>query len=351
MSVDRKIPFSLFTTESVVARQQFELWHDSISVVFDAERLPDHGIKHGFAASVRAYHLGALFVSQVDFEGVRFVRDRKKAASDGVDHYLVHLYATGGLVGTAEDRDRVLRPGDVQILDLSQPNLTRAERSGTIAMMVPRDTLRQALPDGDLHGLVLRGDSGAGALLADYMRSLMGRAPAITTADAPFVAHATTEMIAACFRTTAETMARARTAIEAATLERIQRYVEANLASPDLLPEVLCAQFALSRSQLYRLFEPLGGVAGYIQEKRLARAYSEIADLRQSHRRIYDIAFDLGFTSEAHFSRIFRRTFGVSPSDVRGRRAAAAIEPSVAKATAIADDGYEAWVRNLRRVL
>jgi AraC-like DNA-binding protein len=351
MSVERKIPFSLFTTESVAARQQFELWHDSISVVFDAERLPDHETKKGFAASVSAYHLGALFVSQVDFEGVRFVRDRKKAAADGVDHYLVHLYATGGLVGTAEDRDRVLRPGDVQILDLSQPNQTHAERSGTIAVMVPRDTLRQTLPDGDLHGLVLRGDRGAGALLADYMRSLMGRAAAITTADAPFVAHATTEMIAACFRTTAETMARARSAIEAATVERIQRYVEANLASPDLLPDLLCARFALSRTQLYRLFEPLGGVAGYIQEKRLARAYSELADLKQGHRRIYDIAFDLGFTSEAHFSRIFRRTFGVSPSDVRGRRVAAANEPSVIKATAVADDGYEAWVRNLRRVL
>jgi AraC-like DNA-binding protein len=207
------------------------------------------------------------------------------------------------------------------------------------------------LPDGDLHGLVLRGDRGAGALLADYMRSLMVRAEAITTADAPFVAHATTEMIAACFRTTAETLARARTAIEAATVERIQRHIAANLASPDLLPDVLSARFNLSRSRLYRLFEPLGGVAGYIQGKRLSRAYSELADLKQSHRRIYDIAFDLGFTSEAHFSRLFRRTFGVSPSDVRARRAGVPAEPSPVKANGQVSDGYESWVRNLRRVL
>jgi AraC-like DNA-binding protein len=351
MPDERKIPYSLFTTERVARREQFDFWRESISVIFEAEPLPEHEKQKGFNASVRAYHLGALMLSQVDFEGQRFVRDRKRAAADGLDHYLVHLYASGGLVGSAEDRERVLRGGDVQILDLSQPNRTRAEQSGTIALVVPRDTLRQTLPDGDLHGLVLRGDKGAGALLADYMRSLMVRAEAITTADAPFVAHATTEMIAACFRTTAESLARARTTIEAMTVERIQRYIAVNLTSPELLPDVLCARFNVSRTQLYRLFEPLGGVAGYIQNKRLTRAYTDLADVRQSHRRIYDVAFDLGFTSEAHFSRIFRRTFGVAPSDVRARRAGVPAEPSSGKANGAAEGGYESWVRNLRRVL
>jgi AraC-like DNA-binding protein len=351
MGVNRKIPYTLFTTEHVARREQFDFWRESISVVFQAEPLPDHEKQKGFEASVRAYHLGALMVGHVDFEAQRFVRDRKRAAADGLDHYLVHLYDRGGLVGTAEDRERVLQGGDVQILDLSQPNLTRADQSATIAIVVPRDTLRQGLPDCDLHGLVLRGDRGAGALLADYMRSLTSRAEDITTADAPFVAHATTEMIAACFRTSAETLARARTAIEAVTLERIQRHIAANLASPELLPDVLCARFNLSRTQLYRLFEPLGGVAGYIQGKRLSRAYSELADLKQGHRRIYDIAFDLGFASEAHFSRAFRRAFGVSPSDVRARRVGIPAEPEPLKANGQAIDSYEAWVRNLRRVL
>jgi AraC-like DNA-binding protein len=133
-------------------------------------------------------------------------------------------------------------------------------------------------------------------------------------------------------------------------LERIQRHIAAVLTSPDLLPEALCTRFNVSRTQLYRLFEPLGGVAGYIQTKRLARAYSDLADPKQSHRRVYDIAFDLGFASEAHFSRIFRRTFGVSPSDVRARRAGVPTEPLLAKGNGAAD-GYEDWIRNLRRAL
>jgi AraC-like DNA-binding protein len=348
MSAGDKIPSTRFTTEHLSAREQFDAWHDSISVVFDAQPLAERKPQEGFSASVRAYHLGEVLLSQVEFDGQRFVRDKQRAAADGLDHYLVHLYATGGLVGTAHDRERMLRGGDVQILDLSQPNLTQAKASGTIALVIPRDTLRQTLPDADLHGLVLRGHEGAGALLSDYMRSLNQRADSITTADAPFVARATAEMVAACFHTTAETTARARATIEAAILERIRRHIGASLSSPDLHPDRLCGQFGLSRTQLYRLFEPLGGVAAYIQDRRLARAYTQLSDIRQGHRRIYDIAFDLGFSSEAHFSRLFRRVFGLSPSDVRARALGLLSERRRAAKDAANPDGYEAWVRKLR---
>jgi AraC-like DNA-binding protein len=350
MGAERKLPFSLFSTEHLPPRDQFDAWHESISVLFDIAPLPERPAESGFAASVRAYHLGGLIVSQVDFEGQRFLRDKHRAAADGLDHYVVQLYATGGLVDTAENRERILRAGDVQILDLSQPNVIRAEASGTIAIVVPRDTLRQALPKaGDLHGLVLRGDQGTGALLTDYMRSLIARADDIAAADAPAIARATTEMIAACFHATAEPMAHARTAIEAVTLERIRRHVAAALGSPELHPEALCGLFRISRTQLYRLFEPLGGVAAYIQEQRLGRAYAQLSDATHGQRRIYDIAFDLGFSSEAHFSRIFRRAFGLSPSEVRARaREVPPGDDGTVRDGATASGGYEDWVRRLR---
>lgn len=345
-----RIPFSLFTTENLRPRDQFDAWQDSVSVIFDAAPLPGHRPQSGFKASVRAYHLGGLLVSQVEFDAQRFLRERGRASADGLDHYLVQLYATGGLVGTADDREVVLHPGDVQILDLSRPNVTRTQASGTVAIVVPRDTLRQALSTtADLHGLVLRGDGGTGGLLADYMRLLVARAGAVTTADAPFVARATTEMIAACFQVAAETRARARTSIEAMTLERIQRHIAAALRSPRLHPEALCSLFRISRTQLYRLFEPLGGVAAYIQEQRLARAYGELSEPAQAHRRIYDIAFGWGFSSEAHFSRIFRRAFGMSPSEVRAR--AYGTHPDarpVAAPDVTETGGYQEWVRRLR---
>lgn len=344
-----KLPFSLFTTGHLRPRDQFEAWHESISVIFDVAPAGDHRPESGFAATVRGWHLGHLLVSAVDFDGQRFVRDRRKTIADGLDHYLVQLYATGGLVGDAGDRGRVLRAGDVQLLDLSQPNVTRAAPSGTVAVVVPRDVLDQAIPEpGDLHGLILRADSGMGGLLGDYMQSLVARADAITLAEAPLVAQATTDMIAACFKSTAETTERARDAIEKTMRQRIQRHVAANLDSRTLHAETLCAHFRISRSRLYRLFEPVGGVAHYIQEQRLARACAELGNPAHDHRRIYEIAYALGFSSEAHFSRVFRSTFGLSPSDVRARAQATRTEAGRQTSTADGNGGYEDWVRELK---
>ncbi|CAN5921523.1 helix-turn-helix domain-containing protein [soil metagenome] len=343
-----KLPFSLFTTGHLRPSEQFEAWHQSISVIFDVAPLAGHSPESGFDALVRGYHLGGLLVSQVDFEGQRFLRDKRRAIVDGLDHYLVQLYTTGGLIGAAGDRERVLRAGDVQILDLTQPNVTEAKASGTVSIVVPRDTLRRALPTaGDLHGLVLPGDSGTGGLLADYMRSLIARADTITVADAAIIAQATTDMIAACSQSTAETVARARTSIEMTMLERIQRYIATHLAS-ELHADALCGLFGMSRTRLYRLFEPLGGVANYIQEQRLGRAKSELANPAHDHRRIYDIAFNLGFTSEAHFSRVFRSTFGLSPSDLRARSHTLLSRVDGQIEIGPADRGYEDWLRQLK---
>jgi AraC-like DNA-binding protein len=344
-----KLPFSLFTTGHLRPRDQFDAWHESISVIFDVDPPVGHRPDSGFAATVRGWHLGGLLISQVDFDSQRFVRDRRKTVADGLDHYLVQLYATGGLVGEAADHGRVLRGGDVQILDLTQSNVTQAAPSGTVAIVVPRETLDQALPaPGDLHGLILRGHSGMGGLLGDYMRSLVARAESMTMAEAPLVAQATTDMIAACFQSTAETTERARAAIDQTMRQRLQRHIATRLDSPALQAEALCAEFRISRSQLYRLFEPLGGVARYIQEQRLTRACAELCNPAHDHRRIYEIAFALGFSSEAHFSRVFRATFGLSPSDVRGRAQATRVDASRPAAAAPASESYEEWVRRLR---
>lgn len=349
MSAGQKLPFSRFSTDQMRPRDQFEAWHESISVIFDTSPLVERPVAAGFNATLSAYHLGNLLLSQVDFDGQRFERDRRKLTLDGMDHYLVQLYSTGGLDGVADDRERTLLGGDVQILDLARTNDTVAQASTTIGVVVPREALREAIGTDDLHGLVLRSDGGTGGLLADYMRSLIVRAGTITLADAPGVAEATTGMIAACFRTTAETVARARPALEATLLERIQAQIETVLGSPELGPDSLCAAFRLSRSQLYRLFEPLGGVAAYIQARRLARAYADLASPAKVPRKIYEVAYRWGFVSEAHFTRAFRRAFGLTPGDARaGAGTAQAL--AGAEANSIGARAYEGWLRSLRRV-
>jgi AraC-like DNA-binding protein len=155
-------------------------------------------------------------------------------------------------------------------------------------------------------------------------------------------------MIAACFRTSAEAVARARPALEATLLERIRGRIETMLGSSGLNADALCQTFGLSRSALYRLFEPLGGVAGYIQTRRLMRAHADLADPGKAPRKIYEVAYRWGFVSEAHFSRAFRRAFGVTPGEVR---AGAGGVLSAAESSLIdlgSERAYRGWLRSLR---
>jgi AraC-like DNA-binding protein len=318
MAEPTKLPFDLFTTERFDPRQRFEAWREAASSLFDVYGREGMSTAQGFDATLASYHLGDLIVMRADFDAQRFDRPRRKLAADGLDHYQVQLYASGRESGVANDRDLEVRPGDVQILDLGRPVATKTEACKTVALFVPRDVLHAALPGADdLHGRVLRGDSGPGGLLADYMTSLVRRADSMTTADAAPVATASVALVAACLRPTADGLAQARSQIDEVTLERIKRHIDERVTQSGLGPDALCAQFGISRARLYRLFEADGGVARYIQSRRLRRALVALGSPDNGQRRIIDVALDLGFTSEAHFSRLFRRAYGVTPSEVR----------------------------------
>jgi AraC family transcriptional regulator, positive regulator of tynA and feaB len=52
-----------------------------------------------------------------------------------------------------------------------------------------------------------------------------------------------------------------------------------------------------------------------VRAERLARCLEDLQ--RANGGSVTDIAFRWGFCDAAHFSRVFKRAFGVTPSDVR----------------------------------
>lgn len=246
--------------------------------------------------------------------------------------------------------DMQVRAGDITVFDLGRTQRTYAHPSHVLSIVVPREIADEAFhsPSAGLHGTVLRGHTVLGGLLSDYLQSLHRRLPAVTLADAPAVVQATTQMLGACLRPNRDTLAQAQPQIQGVTLERIQQYIARNLGAP-LPPELLCRTFGISRSLLYRLFEPLGGVAHYVQQRRLARAFHTLANPANRRLRVGEIATRCGFISEAHFSRAFRAAFGLAPSDVR----AAALGAQAPRAGAEGASGrstaeYADWLRSLQ---
>lgn len=96
-----------------------------------------------------------------------------------------------------------------------------------------------------------------------------------------------------------------------ATLERIEHL----LGEPIRIAE-LATPLDLSEGHFHRAFRGSTGRTplGLISERRIARAAGLLAD---TDKPIGDIAFDVGLASPSHMARLFRATFGCSPTAYR----------------------------------
>jgi len=102
-------------------------------------------------------------------------------------------------------------------------------------------------------------------------------------------------------------------------LQRVKAHIEANLGDPDMTVAEIARRMGCSPRYIFRAFEEDATTpADYLWNLRLEKAREQLrsGDRTQS---ISDIAFSLGFSSSAHFSRAFRARFDASPREVRGR--------------------------------
>ena len=102
--------------------------------------------------------------------------------------------------------------------------------------------------------------------------------------------------------------------------DRLRSVVESHLADCRLGPDYLAGTLGVSRRRLYQLGEDeLGGVAGYIRDRRMARGRELLRSEDWRWARIGDIALACGYPDPAHFSRVFSRAHGVNPREYRRR--------------------------------
>ena len=101
-------------------------------------------------------------------------------------------------------------------------------------------------------------------------------------------------------------------------MEKAERYIIENLAKPDLTPKLIAEHIGVSLWHLYRLFlqENLS-INKYIQLKRLEKIKADLLDKKNKQSSITQIALKWGFWDGAHFSKIFKKNYGVSPKEFR----------------------------------
>lgn len=180
-----------------------------------------------------------------------------------------------------------------------------------LILLLPHDEIDHAmkanLPSTQL---ILRGKSAVGGLLSGFLRTLAVNLDTFDEASGQAAVDMSVKLLASAL--SHETQGRAERG-RTTLYERIVTYIDRNLEDRELGPARLAEAHAISLRYLHLLFAQNGQtVAGMIRDKRLEKCRRQIEN-GGKHLSMAEMAFNWGFSDVPHFSRSFKRRFGLSP--------------------------------------
>jgi AraC-like DNA-binding protein len=270
--------------------------------------------------------VGGVRISR--FGGSPLIAERTSAHIDLSDqrYYMLALHRRGIARARQRGRQIILRPGDLTLLDSSDPYTIELANAGPfehVAYRIPRARLdaRSGQVERMLTTRVPAG-SDPGRLASPFLSALASPSWRTPSAGTQALLETGLDLLVTALLLAAgiDTPTVSR---HASLLHQLKLHARSRLREPGLTPAGVAAAHYLSTRQLHRLFARENTTFGaWIREERLRRCRRDLADPRLQAVSIMRIAESWGYRSPAHFSRAFSARYGVGPRDFR--RAAAA---------------------------
>jgi AraC-like DNA-binding protein len=254
--------------------------------------------------------------------GVRHVHARRDSG-DGNDDFSFHLNVSGLSMVASRRGETTLRDGDAMLLSYSTGRtISRPALVDHRVIRLPRASLSPLVRgiDGAVLRPIPRG-TGVLNLLRGYADALFDD-PMLGTPDVrQLLVTQLCDLVAVTLGATRDAAALAEgRGIRAARLRAIKSDIEAHLARADLSPAGVAKRQRISESYIRKLFEGEGmSFSEFVLARRLVRVHRLLMDPRRVNQGIAALAFEVGFGDLSYFNRAFRRFFGATPSEIRGR--------------------------------
>ena len=344
VSPETKLLRSRFDTRTLPPKLAQPAWNEAIGVIFDSRSRKS--VEEGFFAHVDAAFMGDVALGRLTGTAQDFDRSRYKIARDGMDGYLLQFYLNGRSASRGGSNSEVASEGDLYVIDMAQPLSTATTDHDQISFVVPRRLMAPRLECADAaHMRVIPAGQPLVALFRESLKSFYGQLDNMTLREAEVAIPPLLDLAAAAINGHADE--RAATGVNLASFVGLRRHVEDNLLDPDLSLDGLLAAFGLSRRKAYRLFEPVGGFATYVNRRRLRRALQALRSPDWRHVSIADIGSAHCFSSAENFSRAFRREYGLSPREARHLADTGRSLPDVA--WKLSEMGWAQWIESIGR--
>jgi AraC-like DNA-binding protein len=269
-----------------------------------------------FEQSVEVSRLGDVVIA----ERLGSPFHAKRAACEGSDQVMAVLNVEGHFfIDSPKAGEVCIAPGKILVFPLAEAgNLRFVESTRHIVLSIPSRLLAEQCPEWrDLAAVPLDQSVAPVRMLFDLAQSMLQHSDGLGPHCRSAGGNMLVGLLASALSAQDEGEASQSTRMQGFHLQRIRNYILSHLCDPTLDTPGIAAGVGLSLRYVHRLFaeEPLH-LMQWVLEQRLRRCHEAIMAAGTAAVSISQIAYRWGFNDAAHFSRTFRKRFGVSPREV-----------------------------------
>lgn len=300
----------------VVRTSDFDHWRQAVSSTF----VPLDAVSPGdgsFHAEMRGTSLGALRLYRVTATRHRVRRTSRLIAGSPADFFKLGLAIDGTSVVAQDGREALLRPGDFAVYDTTRPyTFSHDGPCRLLVLIFPRALLGLPCQDvGTLTATRFSGGSGLGGLVSSFLCRAADVLDTEEVRDDHRLGATVLDLLATGLAGRLDVRPSDPDAARRTLVTRAEAFITAHLGSPSLSPDEVAAALHISTRYLHKLFHASGTtVSARIRRLRLEACRQEIM---ASSRPVSAIGARWGLTDAAHFSRLFRDAYGLSPREYR----------------------------------
>ncbi|MFC7891946.1 helix-turn-helix domain-containing protein [Streptomyces sp. NPDC057381] len=324
------LPMKVFRTVDLPRGERFDAWRDCMNrTIAPMETVCDRPSE--FMAVQHLLRLGPLVAWRTEFRPCRHRRTAVDIRRSDPELLHLTLVLPGSVPLHTEQAGNsdTHHAHDLYVIDVSRPCEVGAPFGDSpmvaIGLEIPKALV--SLPPAPrcrtdrLLGRSLSGRRGFGLLVAQTLVQLFGEQGDYRPSDGGRLATLLVELVTGMLAHESETAAGLPDeSRERAVVLHVREHIRRNLQDPGLSPATVAAAHHLSVRQLHRLFESEEEtVAGLIRAGRLDAARRDLTDPAQRGVPACRVALRWGFTSAAHFGRVFRDAHGIPPGEYRRR--------------------------------
>ena len=301
------------STSGMTPKRQVQCWTDALTDLcghFDVDPLE----ASSFDGRINYTTVSRLKLCQIEASQHRIAHT---VASAGLSEhpYVKILFQTHGISYFEQDGRHIeIAPGDCLAYDVSCPHtIISPAHTRHEVVIVPKELLlERGFRLAKMSACKLSARTGTGRIAHDFVHAAFDEATKLSPYNAVGVADSLIDLLLLPLRE-ADTMFD-RGGAEA-TYIRAQFFIREHLRDPDLSIDQISAALGCTKRYLHMLFSDRGmTVSDYIWRTRLQNCRHELET--QAGKTITDVAFSWGFSSSSHFSRVFRKYFGIVPSSI-----------------------------------